>query len=93
MTSGCFGECRIFGMPFTSLLCEWNRGGDDRRVPDDARGVPLARRVLDEPRVAQAVDLLRAVAEADLELAWRMITNWRRGAGCQSMNRPATCGT
>src|SRR5215831_21399359 len=38
-------------------------------VADDARGVPLARRVLDEPRVSRSKHVLRAVAQADLELS------------------------
>ena len=48
----------------------------------------LAGDVLDETGVPRAEQVLRAVAQADLELAREMITNWRRGAGCQSMKLP-----
>src|SRR5213593_2927522 len=36
---------------------------------EDPRGVPPARRVLDQPGVARAEEVLSAVAQADLELA------------------------
>src|SRR5438093_9723738 len=49
------------------------RQRDGRRhadlVADHARGVPLARRVLDEPRVTRPKHVLRSVAQADLELS------------------------
>jgi hypothetical protein len=50
--------------------------------------VALARGVLDQPRVAGTEDLRAAVPAADLEPAGEEMTNCRRGAGCQSRNRP-----
>src|SRR5207245_8201815 len=38
-------------------------------VTEDARSMPPARRVLDQPGVARAEDVLPAVAHTDLELA------------------------
>src|SRR5437016_9425130 len=69
ITSGWRGANRILVAMLTSLL----RQGDRRRhaglVAQDSRGVALARRVLDQPGVAGAEDVLSAVAQADLELA------------------------
>src|SRR5205814_5039704 len=48
----------------------WERDGRGhvRLGAEDARGVSLARRVLDESGVARPEDVLGAVTEADLEL-------------------------
>ena len=51
-----------------SLLRERDRRRQAGLVAVDSRGVPLARRVLDESGVARPEDVLGAVAEADLEL-------------------------
>src|SRR2546421_13074647 len=50
-------------------LRERDRRRDAGSVAEDARGWPPARRVLDQPGVARAEDVLSAVAQADLELA------------------------
>src|SRR2546425_8960669 len=50
-------------------LGERDRDRDAGSVAEDARGVPPACRVLDQPGVARAEDALSAVAQADLELA------------------------
>src|SRR5438046_5129800 len=70
ITSGCLGANRIFlaMCPLRLLLGERNGGGHDRDLADDPRGVALAGRVLDQPRVAGAEHVLGAVAEPDLEL-------------------------
>src|ERR687887_2016675 len=71
ITSGCLGANRIFVamMVSVSLLGERDGGRHDGNVADDARGVALTGRVLDQPRVPGAEHVLGAVAEADLELA------------------------
>src|SRR5712691_4528935 len=52
-----------------SLLLQRNRRRQAGLVAVDSRRVPLSRRVLDQARVAGAEDVLRAVSQADLELA------------------------
>src|SRR3954469_18191013 len=70
MTGGCLGANRIFlAMGPLLLLSERDGGGHDRDLADDPRGVALAGRVLDQPRVAGAEHVLGAIAEPDLELA------------------------
>src|SRR2546425_11832497 len=70
ITSGWRGAKRILAaMPGSLRLRERDRGRDAGSVAEDARGVPAARRVLDQPGVARAEDELPAVAQADLELA------------------------
>src|SRR6185436_6363615 len=70
ITSGWFGAKRIFlAMAITSLLGERNRRGHHRHLADHARGVALARGVLDQPRVTGTEHVLGAVAQPDLELA------------------------
>src|SRR3989449_11722376 len=70
ITSGWRGAKRILAaMPGSLRLRERDRGRDAGSVAEDARGVPAARRVLDQPGVARAEAVLPAVAQADLELA------------------------
>src|SRR5215510_2449239 len=75
IASGCLGMKTILVAISGSFGGLTRRSGqrDGRRhtdlVADDARGVPLARRVLDEPRVARSKHVLGAVAQADLELS------------------------
>ena len=52
----------------TRRLRQWDGRGHADLGAEDARRVPLARRVLDESGVARPEDVLGAVAEADLEL-------------------------
>src|SRR5712691_2648947 len=52
-----------------SKLRERDRRRHAGSVAEDARRMPPARRVLDQPGVARAEDVLSAVAQADLELA------------------------
>src|SRR5207253_11508984 len=59
---GQFGRVRL-------LLRQRNRRRHAGLIAVDLGGVPLARGVLDETRVARAEDVLGPVAQADLELA------------------------
>src|SRR5256712_4814016 len=69
ITSGWRGANRILVAMLTSLLRQRDRRRHAGLVAQDSRGVALARRVLDQPGVAGAEDVLGAVAQADLELA------------------------
>src|SRR3989442_14856378 len=93
IASGCLGMKTILVAMsgsfcgLTRRLRQWNGRRHADLVAENARRVSLARRVLDESRVARAEHVLRAVAKADLE---RMITNWRRGAASRVTGRRAT---
>src|SRR2546426_584689 len=69
LASGWRGPNRILVALLTSLLSQRDRRRHANLVAQDSRGVALARRVLDQPGVAGAEDVLGAVAQADLELA------------------------
>src|SRR5947209_7539944 len=69
ITSGWRGANRILVAMLTSRLRQRDRRRHANLVAEDSRGVALARRVLDQPGVAGAEDVLGAVAQADLELA------------------------
>src|SRR2546422_622404 len=69
ITSGWRGANRILVAMLTSLLRQRDRRRHANLATQDSRGVALARRVLDQPRVAGTEDVLPAVAQADLELA------------------------
>src|SRR5512145_1880081 len=75
IASGCLGMKTIL-VAMAGSFCGLTRRLRQRNgrrhadlVAENARRVTFARRVLDEPRVARAEDVLRAVAEADLELS------------------------
>src|SRR2546426_10264261 len=69
ITSGWRGANRILVAMLISLARQRERRRHAGLVAEDSRGVALARRVLDQPGVAGAEDVLGAVAQADLELA------------------------
>src|SRR5262247_322530 len=74
IASGCLGMKTILVAMSTPLgfgrgLRQWNGRRHADLVAEHARGVPLARRVLDEPSITGTEHVLRAVAQADLELA------------------------
>src|SRR6266436_8215014 len=75
IASGCLGMKTILVAMsgsfcgLTRRLRQWNGRRHADLVAENARRVSLARRVLDESRVARAEHVLRAVAKADLELS------------------------
>src|SRR5438128_7771720 len=74
ISSALVGANRILLAMLSSLLsmlrlCQRDRRGHAALVAEDARGVTLARGVLDQARVAGAEDMLGPVAQPDLELA------------------------
>jgi len=68
-----------------------NRRGEHGIVAEDARGVALAGRVLDEAGVAGAEDVLGAVAQPDLENEICVVGNPLAQSGFLPRSKDSMC--